>query len=146
MDLDGIPTGYIANCETTRIWQTKGSVCYKKHGIATNQHHIFSSERMVTCPLCGAFCSSISVYLSHLRVIHAHEAGFQVSCGLQGCPRTFKNFYTYRNHVYSMHDLDDITTNETIDDATTVGTTDVEMPDEMNLSTEMAISSGGNFL
>ena len=88
---------------------------------------------MVTCPLCGAFCSSISVYLSHLRLIHAHEAGFCVPCGLQGCQRTFQNFYTYRNHVY-LNALDD-TTNETTDDVATVATSDVETP---NLSTDLS--------
>ena len=97
---------------------------------------------MVTCPLCGAFCSSISVYLSHLRLIHAHEAGFRVPCGIQGCYRTFQNFYTYRNHVYSMHDLNvlDDTMNETTDDVATVTTSDVETS---NLSTEMEILSEG---
>ena len=92
-----------------------------------------------------AFCSSISVYLSHLRLIHAHEADFQVPCGLQGCQRTFQNFYTYRNHVYSMHDLNalDDTTNEITDDAATLATLDDETS---NLSTEMAILSEGTYL
>lgn len=101
---------------------------------------------MVTCPLCGAFCSSISVYLSHLRLIHAHEAGFQVSCGLQGCARTFRNFYTYRNHLYSMHDLDALastTTNETTDDAAMVATSDIEILDKLSLSKEMVTSPEG---
>ena len=60
---------------------------------------------MITCPLCTACFASVSIFLSHLRLIHASEAGFQISCGLQGCQRTFNNFHTYRNHVYSMHDL-----------------------------------------
>ena len=55
---------------------------------------------------------------------------------------TFQNFYTYHNHVYSMHDLNalDGTMNETTDDVATVTTSDVETP---NLSTEMAILSEG---
>ena len=57
------------------------------------------------CPLCTACFASVSIFLSHLRLIHASEVGFQMSCGLQGCQRTFTNFYTYRNHVYSMLDL-----------------------------------------
>jgi len=54
--------------------------------------------------------ASVSIFLSHLRLIHASEAGFQMSCGLQGCQRTFNNFFTYRNHVYSMHDLSGLDT------------------------------------
>ena len=56
----------------------------------------------------------MSIFLSHLRLIHASEAGFQMSCGLQGCQRTFNNFFTYRNHVYSMHDLSGLDTTSDI--------------------------------
>ena len=76
--------------------------------------------RMITCSLCTACFGSVSIFLSHLRLIHASEAGFQVSCGLQGCQRTFTNFYTYRNHVYSMHDLSGL-------DSITVGSNDPSM-------------------
>ena len=76
--------------------------------------------RMITCSLCTACFGSVSIFLSHLRLIHASEAGFQVSCGLQGCQRTFTNFYTYRNHVYSMHDLSGL-------DSITVGSNNPSM-------------------
>ena len=75
---------------------------------------------MIRCPLCATCFTSVSIFLSHLRLIHASEAGFQIPCGLQGCQRTFSNFYTYRNHVYSMHDLNslDTTTNGSCNDLT----------------------------
>lgn len=104
---------------------------------------------MITCPLCMACFGSVSIFLSHLRLIHASEAGFQISCGLQGCQRTFNNFYTYRNHVYSMHDLSglnsitigsndpstniEITTNSTDDDNTNM---DIEMSHDTEASYE----------
>jgi len=59
---------------------------------------------MITCPVCAGSFSTVSVFLSNVRLVHASESGFQMLCGLQGCHRTFKSFYTYRNHVYSFHD------------------------------------------
>lgn len=41
--------------------------------------------------------------LSHVRLIHADSPNFHVHCGLQKCSRTFKNFGTYRNHLYTFH-------------------------------------------
>lgn len=55
------------------------------------------------CVLCGF--ATPSVLMTHIRMIHASEAGFHIQCNLQGCMRTFRNFHTYRNHVYSMHDI-----------------------------------------
>ena len=75
---------------------------------------------MIACSLCTASFGSVSIFLSHLRLIHASEAGFQITCGLQGCQRTFNNFYTYRNHVYSMHDLSGLV-------SITIGSTDSSM-------------------
>lgn len=60
---------------------------------------------MVRCPLCSAELGTVSIYLTHVRVAHASEHGFHIQCGLQGCVRTFKNFCTYRNHVYTVHGL-----------------------------------------
>lgn len=42
--------------------------------------------------------------LFHIKFAHAHEPGFTVQCNLQGCKRTFKNFSTFRNHVYCFHE------------------------------------------
>ena len=61
---------------------------------------------MPTCPLCN--CSSLtttSLYLAHIRLSHADAPGFKICCGLQGCRRTFTNFTTFRNHIYSRHDF-----------------------------------------
>ena len=60
------------------------------------------------CPLCPAertqnLRMTISDYLKHLRLFHAHQPNFQICCGLNGCQRTFKNFGTYKNHVSDRH-------------------------------------------
>ena len=60
---------------------------------------------MPTCPLCS--CSSLtttSLYPAHIRLSHADAPGFKVCCGLQGYRRTFTNFTTFGNHIYS-HDF-----------------------------------------
>ena len=74
------------------------------------------SQEMITCPLCAASAASVSMLLTHIRLVHACDPCFHMQCGLQGCQRTFRNFYTYRNHVYSMHGLDsDNSTNNTME-------------------------------
>lgn len=58
---------------------------------------------MTGCPLCGTYARNLSQLLVHMRLVHAGEPGFQVTCGVEGCPRTFRNFLTFRNHVYAIH-------------------------------------------
>jgi len=61
---------------------------------------------MNSCPFCAASAPSVSRLLGHIRLMHACDPGFHIQCGLQGCQRTFRNYYTYRNHIYAMHGLD----------------------------------------
>lgn len=84
---------------------------------------------MVVCSLCGSSFNTISVFLTHLRMFHANEAGFHIQCGLQGCSRTFRNFHTYRNHVYSIHDVSLITTDHVVDEGSTSSDNDVDAVD-----------------
>ena len=46
--------------------------------------------------------------MHHIRLVHANTDGFLLQCNLQGCRRTFRNFGSYRNHVYTYHDADTI--------------------------------------
>ena len=39
----------------------------------------------------------------HIRLFHAHQPDFKVTCGISGCQRTYTNFGTFRNHVYDVH-------------------------------------------
>lgn len=60
------------------------------------------------CPLCGE-CIALSLrdYLKHVRLVHSDLPHFRIDCRLQGCSKTFKNFHTYRNHMYAFHKDDD---------------------------------------
>ena len=42
-------------------------------------------------------------YMEHIRECHAYSPAFAITCGLNGCPRTFKNFLSFRTHVYEWH-------------------------------------------
>ena len=68
---------------------------------------------LLVCQICG-MCNlhSISVLLTHIRVTHSNEADFSIRCNLQGCQRTFKNFNTFRNHIYNFHDSTEVNATE----------------------------------
>lgn len=46
---------------------------------------------------------NISDFLKHVRLFHAHQPNFFISCGIGGCLRTFQNFSTFKNHVSDRH-------------------------------------------
>ena len=66
-----------------------------------------------------------------MRLNHASEAGFHITCGLQGCQRTFVNFHTYRNHVYSIHDMSAMETT-----SNSAGFDDIHQNDRNSISME----------
>ena len=55
------------------------------------------------CQLCSFKAPNLKYLLKHIRQVHAHKPGFQVVCGLSGCPRRFGNFEVFCNHVYGFH-------------------------------------------
>lgn len=76
--------------------------------LSANFNFSISSYRMASaspkpCQLCGFVAPTLTYLLQHIRQVHAYLPGFQISCGLSGCQRTFKSFAVYRNHVYGFH-------------------------------------------
>lgn len=51
-------------------------------------------------------------YLKHIKECHSFLPGFTLTCGMYGCPKTFKVFSTFRTHVYEMHGSDPQITNQ----------------------------------
>ena len=39
----------------------------------------------------------------HMSAVHAHDPGFNITCGIQGCTRTYTNFYSFKKHLYWKH-------------------------------------------
>lgn len=71
----------------------------------------------LVCPLCPRERTSglklnITRYLQHIQLFHSHQPGFRITCGLDGCARTFKNFITFRCHISARHRNDPEQTND----------------------------------
>jgi hypothetical protein len=46
---------------------------------------------------------NLTDFLKHVQLFYAHQPGFSITCGLDGCLRSFSSFRSFRNHVYSYH-------------------------------------------
>ena len=81
-------------------------------------HHCQGTEAKVTrqrsevnylqmvyrCNLCVQYTSeTLRALISHLGRVHQNDRSFHVLCGIDGCPRTYKNFYTLRSHFAQKH-------------------------------------------
>ena len=67
-----------------------------------------SLNAQLVCPLCphertAHLHFDLTDFLKHMKLFHAHQAGFRVTCGISGCQRSFSNFRTFQNHVSAMH-------------------------------------------
>ena len=61
----------------------------------------------ISCSLCLSnglpVFFKISHYVNHLRLFHCHQPNFKVTCGIDGCVRTFTNIGTFKNHISLVH-------------------------------------------
>ena len=55
------------------------------------------------CPKCSKRAFTLMKLVKHIGLIHAHEPNFSITCGLNNCQRSFKNFQSVRRHVYRKH-------------------------------------------
>lgn len=62
-----------------------------------------NSSYVKKCQLCTVKVPDLKHLLKHIRQVHAHKPGFRICCGLSGCPRLFRTFEVFRNHVYAIH-------------------------------------------
>ena len=96
------------------------------------------------CSLCNTSLRvkfPIREYLKHLLLFRAHQPTFKVTCGIGGCSRSYTNLKTYTNHVYGVHDLSMISSNESIpagscNDGSTPSFNDDRILDPTECSTE----------
>ena len=61
---------------------------------------------------CANYCRSICKHfaaanyllvLRHIGVVHSHEANFSLTCGVNGCIRNFRNYYSFGKHLRRLH-------------------------------------------
>ena len=81
---------------------------------------------MYVCQLCDHFVSRrLASVLSHIGAVHSHQSGFSVLCGIDGCPRTYRNYQSFRRHIKQKHpsacDDCDSPTESNVTDMQTIG-------------------------
>ena len=56
------------------------------------------------CSICGGFSAqNRSQLLNHIGRCHRNDPNFHCMCGIEGCTRTFKKYYTWRKHLTERH-------------------------------------------
>lgn len=86
-----------------------------------------SVNQKCNCPLCHCFAApTVKAVVRHIGAVHGNKHGFYVCCGVQGCPRTYHNFHSYKNHMYKKHRdvLDDVGSTSTLPLQSNCGSTD----------------------
>lgn len=59
---------------------------------------------LYVCQICGKYASpQFDPVLRHIGAVHSHDAGFNVFCGIEQCPRSFKNYHSWRRHIRDKH-------------------------------------------
>lgn len=41
--------------------------------------------------------------LRHIGAVHSYEPHFQVQCGIDSCPKTYKKYTSWRKHILHQH-------------------------------------------
>ncbi len=60
------------------------------------------------CPLCpynhtANLNMKLRDYMQHIRECHTYSPSFEITCGMNGCPKRFKKFRSFKSHVYDWH-------------------------------------------
>ena len=69
---------------------------------ASSSHHFVE----LTCSLCTGLSVKFNIigdYIKHLRLFHAHRPDFKVTCGIDGCLRSYNNLGSFKNHISFVH-------------------------------------------
>lgn len=64
----------------------------------------------VTCPLCSGLSVKFNIadYVKHLRLFHAHRPDFKVTCGINGCLRSYSNLGSFKHHISFVHNTSEL--------------------------------------
>ena len=63
-------------------------------------------EELITCKLCSAASHlrfQVKEYIQRIKLFHAHQMDFRITCDIGGCKRTYTNPGTFFNHIYAVH-------------------------------------------
>ena len=63
-----------------------------------------ASLSLVCCPLFDSFAApTLKGVVCHIGVVHSLEPGFRVTCGVDGCTKSYVKFVSYKKDVYVRH-------------------------------------------
>ncbi len=58
----------------------------------------------IACWICHKFAAAnLLAVLRHIGAVHSRDSCFYTVCGIEGCPRTYRNFFSFKKHVYRHH-------------------------------------------
>ena len=61
-------------------------------------------SRRSTCPVCYRFSApTFRSVLTHIGSVHSWEPNFSLTCGIEGCPRIYTSYRSYRKHLLLKH-------------------------------------------
>ena len=52
---------------------------------------------------------SLKLLLQHINLVHANNAGFKITCGVDLCEATYANFRRFKEHLKKKHNLPNTT-------------------------------------
>ncbi len=56
------------------------------------------------CWLCYRVAApNLKAIIRHMATSHAYDPNFFICCGIEGCSRTYSNFYSFKKQVYRKH-------------------------------------------
>ena len=56
------------------------------------------------CPLCSQCgADKFSQVLSHIQHFHSYDPHVSITCGVDGCQVTYRNFNSYKSHLQRKH-------------------------------------------
>lgn len=90
------------------------------------------SSTIQQCPLCGFLTPSLTLHVSHYRLVHSKDPNFFVRCSIDRCDEGFWSFSAFNSHVYRRHRaaLGVLTEHHGATDSTTSQGASIDLPNE----------------
>ena len=90
----------------------------------------------VYCPLCLSICApTFPLAMKHISRIHSFSSGFSITCGIQGCLRSYTNYSSWSKHVHNKHNIPSSTTMDLQNENQDFVEMEIDEMDEMESNT-----------
>ena len=99
------------------------------------------SEKYVCC-VCHKFAAPrYTSVLRHIGSVHSCEPHLHLTCGIEGCPRTYSSYRCFRKHIRSQHrEFLDQTSDEQLTDSFNLADTDSDPIDTESIVSMVTLS------